>query len=196
MRYTEEEIKKYMNILHSYTKPPEKETDRKTKCWHCKESEFDLVSGFKICTNCGCQNEAVLGYFDNKEYDRLHFRKKSFYQRKYHFEKKVNQVSQRLNLSEDEKYSLYSKLMEIDNRIMEELNKQFKRKRSINVIFLIKKILEEMNNPKHSLIELSIGDQTLVNYEKWWNSYKSLNTSVKNPVNNPSQIPKYFRLNR
>ena len=196
MSFTENEIKKYFDIIQKYTKPQEKDTDRKTRCWHCKESDFDLVSGFKICTNCGCQNEAVLGYFDNKEYDRLHFRKKSFYQRKYHFEKKVNQLSKRLKLTEDEKYDLYNKLMEIDNRIMEELNKKFNRKRSINVIFLIKKILEEMNNPKHSLVELSIGDQTLVNYEKWWQSYKSLNTSVKNPVNDPSQIPKNFRLNR
>ena len=175
MSFTEAEIKKYFDIIQKYTKPQEKNTDRKTRCWHCKESDFDLVSGFKICTNCGCQNEAVLGYFDNKEYDRLHFRKKSFYQRKYHFEKKVNQLSKRLKLTEDEKYDLYNKLMEIDNRIMEELNKKFNRKRSINIVFLIKKILEEMNNPKHSLVELSIGDQTLVNYEKWWESYKTLN---------------------
>ena len=193
MSFTENEIKKYFDIIQKYTKPQEKDTDRKTRCWHCKESDFDLVSGFKICTNCGCQNEAVLGYFDNKEYDRLHFRKKSFYQRKYHFEKKVNQLSKRLKLTEDEKYDLYNKLMEIDNSIMEELNKKFNRKRSINVIFLIKKILEEMNNPKHSLVELSIGDQTLVNYEKWWQSYKSLNTSVKNPVNDAGQIAKNFR---
>ena len=128
-------------------------------------------------------NETKIGYF---------FEKKSFYQRKYHFEKKVNQVSKRLNLSEDEKYDLYSKLLEIDNKVMEKLNKQFNRKRTINIVFLIKKILEEMRNTKHSLVEVNIGDQTLENYEKWWNSYKSLNTSVKNPVNNPSQIPKNF----
>ena len=175
MNYSEEEIQKYLEILRIYTKSPEKETDRKTRCWYCKESDFDLVSGFKICTNCGCQNEHVLGYFDNKEYDRLHFRKKSFYQRKYHFEKKVNQVSKRLNLSEDEKYNLYLKLLEIDNKIIEELNKKFNRKRSINIVFLIKKILEEMNNHKYSLVQLNIGDQTLENYEKWWHCYKSLN---------------------
>ena len=193
MSYTEEEIKKYMIILHTYTKTPVV-TDRKTRCWHCKESEFDLVSGFKICVNCGSQNEHVLGYFDNKEYDRLHFRKKSIYQRKYHYEKKVNQLSKRLKLSEDEKYDLYNKLMEIDNKIMEKLNKQFNRKRMISIIYLIKKILEETGNVKHKLVDLNIGVQTLVNYEKWWSSYKSLNNSaVKTPVNDPSQIPNYFR---
>ena len=31
-----------------------------------------------------------------------------------------------------------------------------------------------MGNVKHKLIYFNIGDQTLVNYEKWWKSYKSL----------------------
>ena len=193
MCYTEAEIQKYFEIIKKYSKPREEkssETNRKTKCWCCQETDFEIDKGFKICENCGCQNEAVLGYLDKRDQDRLLFRKKSIYQRKYHFEKKINQISQRLNLSEDEKYSLYSKLLEIDNKIMKKLNEQFNRKRSINIVFLIKKILEEMNNPKHSLIELSIGDQTMENYEKWWQSYKSLNTSVKNPVNDSGQIPK------
>ena len=125
--------------------------------------------------NCGKQNGRYFDSFDKQDQDRLLFRKKSIYQRKYHFEKKINQISQRLNLSEDEKYSLYLKLLEIDNSVMEELNKKFNRKRTISIVFLIKKILEEMNNHKHSLIELSIGDQTMENYENWWQSYKSLN---------------------
>ena len=174
MIYSEEEIKKYLDILHKYTKPPENETGQKTRCWKCKETDFDLVSGFKICVNCGSQNEHVLGYFDKKDYERLHFRKKSIYQRKYHYEKKVDQVSKRLKLTEDEKYDLYQKLMVIDNNVMEKLNKQFNRKRMISIGYLIKKILEEMGNEKYKIIDLSIGDQTLANYEKWWNSYKSL----------------------
>ena len=183
MPFTDNEIKKYLDIIYKYTKSPKNETDRKISCSSCQEKEFDLVAGYVFCVNCGRQNGRYFDSFDKRDQDRLLFRKKSIYQRKYHFEKKVNQVSKRLNLSEDEKYNLYSKLLEIDNRIMEKLNKQFKRKRTINIIFLIKKILEEMRNPKHSLIELSIGDQTLENYQNWWQSYKSLNTSVKNPVN-------------
>ena len=175
MTYTEAEIKKYLDIIQKYTKSPKNETDRKTKCWNCQETDFDLVAGFVFCVNCGSQNGRYFDSFDKRDSDRLLFRKKSIYQRKYHYEKKVKQISQRLNLSEDEKYNLYSKLMEIDNRIMEELNEQFNRKRSINVIFLIKKILEEMRNPKHSLVELNIGDQTMENYENWWHSYKLLN---------------------
>ena len=173
MSYSEEEIKKYFEIIQKYTKPPE-ETDRKTKCWNCKESDFELVSGFKICTNCGCQNERYLGYFDKRDQDRLLFRKKSVYQRKYHYEKKVKQISKRLKLTEDEKYDLFNKLMAIDNKIMEILNKQFCRKRMISIEYLIKRILEEKGSDKHKLVDLNIGDQTLANYEKWWRSYKSL----------------------
>ena len=177
-----------MNILHNYTKPPEKETSRKTRCWNCKRDDcFTIDKGFKFCMNCGSQNEHVLGYLDKIDYDRLVFRKKSIYQRKYHYEKRVNQVSKRLKLTEDEKYDLYNKLMEIDENAMEKLNKQFNRKRMISIVYLIKKILEEMGNVKYKLIYLNIGDQTLVNYEKWWRSYKSLSdSSVKTPVNNSS----------
>ena len=175
MTYSEEKIQKYFEIIQKYTKSPKKETNRKTKCWNCQETDFEIVSGFKICENCGCQNEAVLGYFDKRDQDRLIFRKKSIYQRKYHFEKKVNQISKKIKLDEEEKYNLYLKLLEIDNSVLEKLNKQFSRKRTINIVFLIKKILEEMRNPKHKLVEINIGEQTLENYENWWNSYKSFN---------------------
>ena len=70
---------------------------------------------------------------------------------------------------------------------MEILNKQFCRKRMISIFYLIKKILKEMGNKKYKLVYLNISDQTLANYEKWWNSYKSISdSSVKTPVNNAS----------
>ena len=75
--------------------------------------------------------------------------------------------------------------MEIDNHVMEILNKQFCRKRMISIFYLIKTLLEEMGNEKYKLLYLKISGQILANYEKWWNSYKSLNnSSVKAPVNN------------
>ena len=175
MPYTEEQIKRYLEILHNFTNPPVEEVSRKTKCWNCQGDDcFTIDKGFKVYENCGCQNEHVLGYFDKIDYDRLLFRKKSIYQRKYHYEKKVNQVSKKIKLSEDEKYELYNKLMTIDDNVMEILNKQFCRKRMISIFYLIKKILEEMGNKKYKLIHLNISDQTLENYEKWRHSYKSL----------------------
>ena len=79
--------------------------------------------------------------------------------------------------------------MEIDNHVMEVLNKTYCRKRMISIFNLIKKLLEEMGCEKSKLVYLKISPQTLENYEKWWNNYKSLNnslshSSVKKPVNN------------
>ena len=145
------------------------EESKKPKCKNCQSDCFSIYSGYKICDSCGCLYGHVLGYYDQKDYSRLHFRKKSIYQRKYHYEKKVNQVSKRLQLTDDEKYDLYNKLMAIDNHVMEILNKQFCQKRMISIFYLIKKILEEMGNEKYKLVYLKISGQTLENYKKWWN---------------------------
>ena len=138
--FSEEEIKRYLGILHNYTNPPEEksieasEASRRTKCCNCQRDDFfTIYSGFKLCENCGCQNGHVLGYFDNKDKDRLHFRKKSIYQRKYHYAKKVNQGSKILQLTDDTKCDLFYKLTAIDNNAMELLNKQFSRKRMISI---------------------------------------------------------------
>ena len=187
MSYTEDQIKKYLEILHNYTKKPVEEV-RRSKCWNCQNSEcFFIHLGLKICDYCNASNGHVLGFYDVKDYDRLYFRKKSIYQRKYHDEKKVNQVSKRLNLNDEQRYELYNKLMEIDNNVMEILNKKYCRKRMISIFYLIKKLLEEMGCEKYKLVYLKISPQTLDYYEKWWDSYKSLNnSSMKKPVNNTS----------
>ena len=173
--YTKEEIKKYLDILDNATNKKEESPNRKTKCWSCQRIDcFSIYMGYKICENCGGLNGHVLGYHQLKDYERLHFRKKSNYQRKYHYEKKVNEVSKRLELTEDEKQELYSKLMDIDNLTMEILNKPFCRKRMISIFFLIKNILEEMGNEKYKLVWIKTSSSTLENHEKWWQSYRSL----------------------
>ena len=175
MTYTKEEIEKYLEILKSYkTQSEDVEECKKVKCRNCQSDRFSIELGYNICEECGLTTGHVLGYFDLKEYDRFHFRKKSIYQRKYHYEKKVNQVSKRLNLTDEQKCELYDKLMTIDNHVMEILNKQFCRKRMISIFYLIKKLLEEMGCEKSKLVYLKISPQTLENYEKWWDSYKSL----------------------
>ena len=186
MTYTKEEIDKYLEILRSYNNAQsEEKANTKVRCRNCQSVSFSIETGFNICDSCGLTNGHVLGYFDLKEYDRFYFRKKSIYQRKYHYEKKVNQVSKRLNLTDEQRYELYNKLMEIDNHIMEILNKKYCRKRMISIFYLIKKLLEQMGCEKSKLVYLKISPQTLANYEKWWNSYKSINhSSVKKPVNN------------
>ena len=134
MSYTEEEIKKYLDILNNYTSKPVEEFSEKSKCLGCPNTEFFTIdSGFKICDECGTANGHVLGLFDLKDLDRLHYRKKSIYHRKYHYEKKVNQISKLIRLNDDEKCELYDRLIKIDNLIMEILNKQYFRKRMINI---------------------------------------------------------------
>ena len=173
MSYTEEEIKKYLDILHNYTCKSEEEFSGKSKCSNCSNTEFFTIdSGYKICDECGVANGHVLGFYDVKDYDRLYYKKKSIYHRKYHYEKKVNQISKILNLTDEQKCELYDKLMKINNYVMKILNKQYFRKRMINIEYLIKKILEEMGCEKYNLIYLKISPQTLEIYEKWWASYK------------------------
>ena len=173
MTYTEEEIEKYMKILKNY-KNNEIEDNNKFRCKNCQSDSFTIDFGQHVCEECGVLNGNVLGYFDIKEKDRFHCKKKSIYNRKYHYEKKVNQISKRLNLNEDERCQLYCKLKKIDNNVMEILNNQFCRKRMINIFYLIKKVLQEMGCEKYKLVYLKISPQTFENYEKWWEVYKSI----------------------
>ena len=179
MTYTEDQIKKYLEILHNYTSQPVEEVKVKAKCCNCQNSEcFTIDSGYKICDYCGVANGHVLGFYDVKDYDRLYFRKKSIYHRKYHYEKKVNQISKIINLTDEQKCELYDKVIKIDNYVMEILNKQYYRKRMISISYLIKKFLEEMGCEKYKLIYLKISLQTLEIYEKWWERYKDIKNKI------------------
>ena len=174
MNYTEEEIEKYLKILNSYKNNQSENKENKVRCINCREDNFSTYLGQYICDSCGVFNGYVLGYYDIKEKDRFYFKKKSIYQRKYHYEKKVDQISKRLHLTDDEKCQLYSKLMNIDKNVMEIQNKQFCRKRMINIFYLIKKILQEMGSEKYKLVYLKTSPQTFEQYEKWWENYLSL----------------------
>ena len=81
MSYIEDQIKKYLEILYNYTKPVEEvDVSRRLKCWNRQNSEYFFIHlGFCICDYCSAANGHVLGFYDVKDYDRLHFRKKSIY---------------------------------------------------------------------------------------------------------------------
>ena len=167
---SEDQIKKYLEILHNYTKNNLDEPKMQPQCSNCENSEnFAIYQGYKICEECGSTNGHVLGYFDSKDYDRLYFRKKSVYQRKYYYEKKIKQIP---NLTGEEKDELYRKLMEIDEKVMKEVNKKFSRKRMINIFYIINKMLEEMGIKNK--IQLNISSETKEYYDKWWESYLEL----------------------
>ena len=174
MSYTEEEIKKYLNILSNYKKTF-KQFTLKFKCKGCSNTEsFITYSGYNMCNECGTLNGHILGQFDVKDFDRLYYRKKSIYHRKYYYDKKVKNISKLINLTDEQKFELYNRLLKIDNYIMKILNNQYFRKRMININYLIKKNLEEMGCEKYKIIEFKISPQILEIYDKWWGSYKEL----------------------
>ena len=78
MCYTEEEIEKYLEILKNYNKQTVEDENRKVRCRNCQSDSFFVESGYNICDSCGSTNCHVLGYFDLKEYDRFHFRRRVF----------------------------------------------------------------------------------------------------------------------
>ena len=180
MSYSEDQIKNHLEILHNYTSNPPEESNLKAKCSNCENSSsFTIDCGYKICEECGVANGHVLGFYDNKDHERLFYRKKSVYQRKYYYEKKVNKIYTSINLTNKQNNKLLIKLMKIDNRTTEILNDLYKRKRMISIEYLIKNLLKEMegeSSKASKLIYLNISPQTLDNYENWWVSYKSLKT--------------------
>ena len=140
MTYTEEEIKKYLNILSNYKKSLQ-QFKLKSKCKGCSNTEsFSSYSGYNMCNECGTFNGHILGQFELKDFDRLYYRKKSIYHKKYYYDKKVKNISKLINLTDEQKFELYNRLLKIDNYIMKILNNQYFRKRMININYLIKKI--------------------------------------------------------
>ena len=125
-----------------------------------------------MCNECGTLKGHILGQFEVKDLDRLYYRKKSIYHRKYYYDKKVKIISKLINLTDEQKYELYNRLLKIDNHIMEILNNQYFRKRMININYVIKKILEEMGCENYKNIKFKISPQILEIYDKWWESYK------------------------
>ena len=173
MSYTEEEIKKYLNIINNYKKNLD---DKSTvaSCKGCKKTEFFVIDfGQRICRECGVVNGHVLGLYDVKDYDRVHYRKKSIYHRKYYYNKKVDQISKIIDLSDEEKCKLYDRLMSI-NLFITKCNQEYSRKRMISINYVIKKILAEMDIEKSKSIKLKISPKTLETYDRWWETYKEL----------------------
>ena len=178
MTYTEEEIKKYLDILHNYKVDKERVIGRNVVyhvCKGCKNPKSFLpYSGYYMCNECGKLKGHILGKFDINDFDRLHYQKKSIYHRKYYFDKKIKNISKLINLTNEEKSELYDKLLLLNSNNMKRINKQYCRKRMININYVIKKILEEMGCEKYKNIEIKISPQILEIYDNWWKSYKEI----------------------
>lgn len=138
---------------------------------HQQGAQFYVESGYYFCEECDSCNGKALGYFDYKERDRFSYRKKSIYQRKYHYENTVKDIGKRLSLSDDEEYLLLTKLKDINEDIIREINFCFKRKRIISIFYIIKKLLEEIGCQKYQQLGLKLSKETFQKYEEWWKMY-------------------------
>ena len=178
-RYSEDEIQKYMNIIDTY-----KKSKRKKDIVESHSHELEPYMGQWLCVKCGVIKGYILGQYDINDFDRLYYQKKSIYHRKYYFEKKVNNISKLIGLNDKEKCELYEKLLEMDSSIMVKVNKKYNRKRMININFIIKKILKQIEsrgvegeNPpreKYKKINIKISPKILEIYNNWWKVYKEL----------------------
>lgn len=155
-RLTPQQIEEYRAILDDFKWKEENAVSLSRTCVNpsCKQN------GFYFCEECDSCNGHALGYYEKKEYDRFYYRKKSIYQTKYHYENKVRDLSPRLLLTDEEQYRLFSKLMDINEHIISEINSRFNRKRMISVFYIIKKLLEEMGCEKCKQIGLKLSKQT------------------------------------
>ena len=60
MRYTEEQMKRYLDILHNYTN--QTLGSSQLKCINCQRSNcFSICTGYNVCENCGVLNGHVWG---------------------------------------------------------------------------------------------------------------------------------------
>ena len=146
MTYSEEEIQKYVNILQNFKDglniiSPVKDENISPQTPERVSCEKD--GGFRYCKKCFYS----VGRVFIKEFtfkDRCCFRQKCIYKREYHNQNKIEEINRNfgLKMSSQEKFELLLKLQKID-KVMEKIIEKWKRKRLINISYLIKRVLSE-----------------------------------------------------
>ena len=174
MSYSEEEIQKYLNILQNYKDglniispvkdeniPPK--TPEKVSCTNCGNTHFFKDGGFRYCKKCSHS----VGRVFIKEItfkDRCCFRQKSSYKTDYHYRNKIEEINKNfgLKMTSNEKYELMLKLQKID-KVMEKISEKWKRKRLINITYLIRRVLSE-----------HLSEKMLKFYYEWYDEFKKM----------------------
>ena len=87
---------------------------------------------------------------------------------------KLEEISKKydLDLKPEVHYKLRSDLEKIDMKL-KKINDQYKRKRLINITYLIKRILGEYDKSEADKIQLKLSDKTLKFYDNWYKTYES-----------------------
>ena len=182
MTYTKEEIERYTNILKNlndglniYTPirnsiPLKK--PKKISCENCGNKHFFKDNGLRFCNKCFIS----IGRVFIKDYtskDRCHFQKKSIYNRSYHIQNRLDEITQKYDL--DIKPEVYFKLkadLENLDRKINKINQEHERKRMINISYVIKKILKKYDKQEAKKIKLNIADDTKYEYDDWFKTFQ------------------------
>ena len=183
MTYSEEEIEKYLNILQNFKDglniispvkdeniPPK--TPEKVSCENCGNTHFFKDGGYRYCKKCFYS----VGRVFIKEIsfrDRCCFRQKYIYKREYHYQNKIEEINRNFGLEMlgQEKFELLLKLQKFD-KVMEKINEKWKKKRLINITFLIKRVLSEYDKSKADKIKLHLSEKILKFYDEWYDNFK------------------------
>ena len=183
MTYSEEEIQKYLSILQNFKDglniispvkgeniPPK--TPGRFSCENCGNTHFFKYGGYRYCKNCFYS----VGRVFIKEVtfkDRCCFRQKCIYKREYHYQNKVEDINRKfgLEMSGQEKFELLLKLQKID-KVLEKINEKWKRKRLINISYLIKRVLSEYDKTRADKIQLHLSEKILKSYDKWYDNFQ------------------------
>ena len=167
MTYSEEEIQKYLSILQNFKDglniispvkdeniPPK--TPEKVSCENCGNTHFFKDGGYRYCKKCFYSVSRV--FIKEVTFkDRCCFRQKCIYKREYHYQNKIEEINRKfgLGMSSQEKYELLLKLQKID-KVLEKINEKWKRKRLINISYLIKRVLSEYDKTRADKIPLRL----------------------------------------
>ena len=173
MTYSEEEIKKYLNILRNFNDgldvytpvldnhiPPK--IPQKVSCENCGNTHFFKDHGFRYCNKCFYSvGRVFIKDFNSK--------------RSYHYQNKIEEINKKCNL--DIKPEVYYKLrldLEKIDKKLNKINDTYKRKRLINITYLIKRILGEYDKSVADKIQLKLSDKTLKFYDEWYKTYQKI----------------------
>ena len=87
---------------------------------------------------------------------------------------KLEEISKKYNLDIrlEVHYKLRLNLEKIDNKL-NKINDTYKRKRLINITYLIKRILSEYDKNEADKMQLKLSDKTFKFYDNWYKTYES-----------------------
>ena len=71
----------------------------------------------------------------------------------------------------NERYELLLKLQKI-YKVMEKINEKWKRKRLINITYLIKRVLSEYDKTRADKIQLHLSEKILKFYDEWYDNFQ------------------------